>query len=89
MKATKDQAIKHYFEGKDASSICHIAESFYLVGFAEIGLKVWNEQTDQQVFQISQDRVILIKRILSTKCFIIKTHENGLNSLTIKNLKKA
>ena len=32
LKATKDQAIKHYFRGKLTLSICHIAESFYLVG---------------------------------------------------------
>jgi hypothetical protein len=47
MKATKDQAIKHYFLGNDARSICHIAESLYLVGLLCDGLMVWNEQTDQ------------------------------------------
>lgn len=33
VKATKDQSMKHYNQPKEARSICHIAESFYLVGF--------------------------------------------------------
>ena len=52
LKATVDQAIIHYFKGMHAKSICHIAESFFLVGFFHDGLIVWNEQIDQQLFQI-------------------------------------
>lgn len=87
LKATKDQAIKHSFQGKFALSICHIIESLYLVGFMDYGLIVWNEQTDEKLFQICQDRVDSIKRILTTNTYFIKTYKNGLMSLTIKNLK--
>ena len=89
LKATKDQAIKHSFQGKFALSICHIIESLYLVGFMNYGLIVWNEQTDEKLFQICQDRVESIKRILTTNTYIIKTQNNGLKVLTIKNLKKS
>ena len=88
LRATKDQVIKHYFNGKIAHSICHIAESLYLAGLYQDGLIVWNEQTDQQLFQIFQDRALSIKRILTTNTYIIKTQNNGLKVFTIKNLKK-
>ena len=89
LKATRDQEIKHYFQGKFILSICHIAESLYLVGFIRgSGLIVWNEHIDQQLFQIYQDRVDSIKRSLTTNTYIIKT-ENGLQLLTIKNLKNS
>ena len=88
LKARKDQAIKHYFKDQRAYSICHIAESFYLVGFYKAGLIVWNEQTDQQQFQICQDDVGSIKRTLTTNTFIIKTKNDGVKCFTIKNLKK-
>jgi hypothetical protein len=44
LKATKDQAIKHYFEEKPTISIYHIALKLYLVGFFfdNDGLIVWN-----------------------------------------------
>lgn len=89
LKATRDQAIKQYFEGKTALSICHIAESLYLVGFFDDGLIVWNEQTEQQIIKICQDRVSSIKRMLNTNSYIIKTKENGVQKLTIKNLKNS
>lgn len=89
LKATKDQEIKHYFEGEFILSICNIAKSLYLVGFLRgNGLIVWNEHTDQQLFQINQDRVDSIKRSLTTNTYIIKT-EKGLKLLTIKNLKNS
>ena len=89
LKATKDQALKTYFEGKPACSLCHIADSLYLVGFIDDGLIVWDEKKDQQVVQICPDHVISIKRILSTNSYIIKTKQNGLKLLTIKNLKNS
>ena len=89
LKATKDQALKHYFKGKAAWSLCHIAQSLYLVGFIFDGLIVWDENTDQQVLEICQDYVISIKRILTTNSYIIKTKNNGLKLLTIKNLKNS
>lgn len=89
MKATKDQAIKHYFQGKRLLSICLISESFYLLGFyKDDGLIVWNEHSDQQLYHICPDRVFSIKRILYTNTYIIKTKENGLKLLYIKNFEK-
>jgi len=86
----KDQAIKHYFTGKPALSICHIGESLYLVGFfIHYGLIVWNEQTDEQLFQICLERVTSIERILTTKTYIIKTQDKGLKLLTIENFEKS
>jgi hypothetical protein len=87
LKATKDQAVKHYFEEKPAFSISHIAESLYLVWVYEYDLIAWNEQTDQQLFQICQDRLFSIKRILTTNSYIIKTKMNGIKFLTIKDFK--
>ena len=88
LKATKDQAIDRYLEYKSVFSICHIADSLYFVGYLD-GLIVWNAQTDQKLFQICQDRVISIKRILTTNTYIIKTDNNGLKLLTIKNLERS
>ena len=88
LKATKDHAIKHFFKENPVISICHVSESLYLLGFGYNGFVVWNEQTNQQLFFISQDRVFSIKRHLTTNTYIIKTFINGLKILTIKNLKK-
>ena len=89
LKATQDQVIKHYFQGQQVISICHAGDSIYLVGFYNDGLIVWNEQTNQQLFQICQDIVCSIKRVGNTNTYIIKTKKNGLKLLTIKNLKTA
>ena len=86
LRAKKDQAIKHYFEWAGVGCISHISESLYLVGHN--GLIVWDEQTDQELFQICEDQVCSIKRILNTNTYIIKTEENGLKLLKIKNLKR-
>ena len=87
LKATmKGQAIKNYFQNQ-VNTICHIEESIYLVGFYSNGLKVWNEKTDQELFQICKETLFSIKRILTTNTFIIKTYKNGIKILTIKNLK--
>jgi len=77
MKVTKDQIIEHYLLGKWVRSICHIADSLYLVGFKEDGLIVWNEESDQQLFQICQYRVFSIKRILNTKNVKITRNMNS------------
>jgi hypothetical protein len=45
LKTSKDQLIKHYFQGKNVSSLCHITEAIYLVGFSD-KLIVWDEKTD-------------------------------------------
>ena len=47
LKTTKDQLLKHYHKGKLVDTICHIADSFYLLGLVnEQQLCVWNEHTD-------------------------------------------
>ena len=46
LKTTKDQLINHYHKGKWVRSVCHINDSIYLVGFRDVGLIVWNEETD-------------------------------------------
>jgi hypothetical protein len=45
LKTSKDQLIKHYFQGKWVMSLCHITEAIYLVGFID-KLIVWDEKTD-------------------------------------------
>ena len=46
LKTTKDQLLKHYHKGKLVDTICHIADSFYLLSLYEQQLCVWNEHTD-------------------------------------------
>jgi hypothetical protein len=87
LKATKKgQAIKNYFQDQ-VNTICHIEGSLYLVGLYCDGLKVWDEQTDQEMFDICKDTVFSIKRILNSNSYVIKTYKNGIKLLTIKNLK--
>ena len=33
LKTSKNQQIKHYYQGKEVISLCHITDSLYLVGF--------------------------------------------------------
>jgi hypothetical protein len=46
LKTTNNQMIKHYYLGADVLTLCLISDSFYLVGFVNNKLIVWNEQTD-------------------------------------------
>ena len=46
LRTTKDRVIKHYYHGKNVTSLFHITDSIYLVGLKENGLVVWNEETD-------------------------------------------
>jgi len=46
LKTTKDQLIKHYFKGEWVTSLCHISEAIYLLGFWNDKLIVWDEKTD-------------------------------------------
>ena len=32
LRTTRDQVVKHYYKGKTARAVCHIADSTYLVG---------------------------------------------------------
>jgi hypothetical protein len=64
--ATKDKLISHYYKGKCVKCLCHIVDSLYLVGFEGDGLIVWNEETDQQLCQVSRDQVRSIKRVMTT-----------------------
>jgi hypothetical protein len=66
-------------------TICHIADSFYLLGFCE-QLCVWNEHTDEQIYQISKDWIWSIKRVMTTNTYIIKSPKKGVYALTVKDL---
>ena len=46
LKTTKDQLINHYHKGKSVRSLCHVTDSFYLVGFEYHKLILWNEETE-------------------------------------------
>ena len=72
LKATMDQVINHYQKGKFVTSLCHITDSIYLVGFSN-QLIVWNEETDQELFMISYDRVYTMRRVMTSENYIIKT----------------
>ena len=87
LKAAYDQLIKHYHEGESVSSLCHLADSMYLVGFTYDGLVVWDEKKDEQLFRISEDEAFSIKRVLLTtsSCYMIKTG-GGVMVLTIEDL---
>jgi hypothetical protein len=88
LKTTKDQLIKHFHKGRWVSSLCHVTDSLYLVGFREgDGLILWNEQTDQLLSKIcSDDRLFSIKRVLTTNNYIIKTDNSGVKVVTINDL---
>jgi hypothetical protein len=87
LKTTKDQLVKHYYNGKAVESICHITDSLYLVGSRNDGLNLWNEQTDQWLMKIYDATIFSIKRVLTTNSFIIKSFLNGLWVVTIDDLK--
>ena len=47
LSTTKDQVVKLYFDGKTVRSVCHFADSKYLVGLVnENMVALWDEQTD-------------------------------------------
>jgi hypothetical protein len=46
LKTSKDQLIKHYFNGACVISLSHITEAIYLLGFYSKSLIVWDEKTD-------------------------------------------
>ena len=89
MRATKDQLLKHYYQGEGVGSLCHATDSLYLLGFYNPGkLVVWNEQTGQQLIQICDDRVLSIKRVMNSNKFIIKTaRKKGVKVLTMNDFK--
>jgi hypothetical protein len=45
LKTSKDQLIKHYFNGEWVISLCHVTEAIYLLGIDD-KLIVWDEKTD-------------------------------------------
>ena len=87
MKTTKDQLIKHYFKAEAAFSLCRTTDSIYLVGFRH-RLILWDEQRDQEVREITDERVFSIKRVLTTDHYIIKTWKQGVKVVIIKGLKE-
>jgi hypothetical protein len=45
-RTNKDKLINHYYKGKYLRSLCHITDSIYLLGFANDGLIVWDQEKD-------------------------------------------
>ena len=89
LRTTKDQVVIHYYENQTVRSVCHFADSLYLVGLVnEDMVALWNEQTDQQLLKISEDLAWSIKRVPTTGTFILKTQEDGLKLLTITDFTK-
>ena len=86
LKTTKDKLINHYHIVKEVRSLCHVADSLYLVGFWYDGLILWNEQTDQLLSEICDDRVWSIKRVMTTNNYVIKTRNEGVKVVTINDL---
>lgn len=86
LKTSKDQLINHYYKGEFVTCICHLKDSIYLLGFNKDKLRVWNQETEQEMYLISEDRLYSIKRVLSTEYFILKTDNNGLKLLTVNDL---
>ena len=87
LKTTKDQVLKSSYTGELISSLCQITEKVYLVGLIDDQLEVWNEQTDQKLFKVSIPWVFSIKRVLDSNYFILKTMRDGVQVLTINDLK--
>jgi hypothetical protein len=56
-----------------------------LVGL-EDKLIVWNEERDYEMYQIINDDVYSIERVISNDKFILNTCEDGLKILTINDL---
>jgi hypothetical protein len=86
LKTTHFKLLTIYAWGKGASSLSQISASTYLVGFPWGKLVAWDEQRNTQPFQISEDRVCLIKNIIPNN-FIIKTKNKGLKILKIDEIK--
>ena len=79
--------VNHYYKGTSVTTLCHIADSIYLVGsYGLESMAVWNEQTDQELFTVYNNRVVSIKRVLSTSSFIIRTSKEGVKLLSIKDI---
>lgn len=79
--------INRYFKGQNSSCLCHISGSQYLVGFENYKLQVWDEEKNQDLFPVSDDKVCQIKRVLATNNYIIKSETEGVKllSLDLKN----
>jgi hypothetical protein len=66
-KVTKSGVIKHFFEKFWVACICHVTESVYLLSLPDWPkLIVWNEHSDQQLFEIESDTVSCTRRIPNT-----------------------
>jgi hypothetical protein len=86
LKVAYEQVINYCLQGMSVESLCHLADSVYLVGFTHDGLVAWDEKKDQLLFKISKDEAFSIKRLLTTNSFLIKTGEGGVKVLTIDDL---
>jgi hypothetical protein len=86
LKITKDKLIKHYHKGKYVTSLCHVTDSLYLVGFFSNGLILWNEHRSQQLSEIYYYYgVFSIKRVMTTNNYVFKTQNEGVKVVTIND----
>jgi hypothetical protein len=86
MKTTKDQLINHYHIWDTVTSLCHITDSVYLVGFLNFKLIVWNEKTAYKLFKISNESIFSMRRVMNSSHYIVKTADEGLKLLTINDM---
>ena len=86
LKTTKDKLIKHYYDEEVVTSLCHITDSKYLVGFENAKLVVWDEKKEQEMYQIIDDGVYSIKRVMRTDNYIISKRNDGVKLLNIFDL---
>ena len=78
LKTTKDKLLKNYYKRQSIRSICHVADSLYLLGIVGSNLVLWDEQKGEQVIQICNDLTAdSIKRVLNSNKFIIKSESKG------------
>jgi hypothetical protein len=69
-------------------SLCHVTDSIYLLAIWG-KLIVWNDQTEQKLFNIRNDTINQsIKRVMNSNKFIIKTID-GVKLLAINDLKSS
>ena len=57
-----------------------------MLGLSGANPIVWDEQKEQEMYQISVDRVCSIKRVMRTDYYILKTEDKGLKLLAINDL---
>jgi hypothetical protein len=86
LRTTKDKLINHYYKGKTVWCLCYLTDSIYLLGFSDDKLRVWDQQKEQEMYQMNDDSVESIKRVMKTDNFILRIYDYGLKLLSIRDL---